>query len=387
MQTNAYTEDFEMAIMDTSSPLILSFDHRDCGIKCKEWKDHVNQSIPPHVRHIVTDVDMMHEFDALSEITDTQSIFELPNGIFLHGDLMVPFNRHNTPEGIKRWIDDALFGMNSTVYLGLDIETYRNRFNGSVEIVSNTPLYWESMKKLTSIGFAYCGFNVDPLYFVRSVFGIHHVFDDARHIFHGLIDTILPYSKIKQYDVTEIIAHYTNREVHIVHAGALPDWWVSFANLYTSTLFVHYQPHEVDLPSPSVTIYNRSVIYQRNSTDIETIRWYHDVLHGRAIPHHRISAMPENILSTTHEVTGDTLSTFLRVHENMYLTLYDDNDETVCDDFINELNETMSTGEANVYARFHMGLNDHEALDEQARAGFIIHFINGTRKRVIRCIK
>ena len=50
----------------------------------------------------------------------------------------------------------------------------------------------------------------------------------------------------------------------------------SFRTPVSVTLFVHYQPHEIDLPSPSVTVCNRSITYQRNATDIETVRWYHD---------------------------------------------------------------------------------------------------------------
>ena len=377
----AFTDEFQAAILDSSTPLIISFDHFDCGHKCKEWNQWVDNNIPSHVRHIVTDVDMMHEFDELSTITDTQSIFELPNGIFLFGDMMVPFNREYTSLGVRRWIDDALFGMKMPVYTGLNIEAYRKRFNGSVEIVSDKPLYWASMKKLTSIGFAFRGFNVAPMYFVQSIFGKQHVFDDARHIFHGLIDTILPFSKFDQYDVQEVIAHYARNEIHVVQDGPLPAWWIPFARLYPSTLFVHYQPHETDLPSPSVTIYNRTIIYQRNATDIEIVRWYHDVLHARATPHYRPSGVPKEIHPTVQEITGDTLQTYL---SDVYLSLYTPAHDP-CAPIIGDMSEKYMN-DTSVYGRFHMGLNDHEALDEQARAGFIIYFKDGVRKNVIRCI-
>ncbi len=382
----AYAASLEESILETGTPLVISFDHPECGIKCEEWKLWMEAALEHHptVRHVVSDVDMMHSFEGLGNITDTQSIFDLPNAVFLFHEDVIHFNREYSARGVRRWLEDCVYGMDSPVFVGdMDgVELFRRRFNGSVEIVSDTPLYWASMKKLTSIGFAFRGFNIAPTYFVQSIFGQQHVFDDARHIFHGLIDTILPFSKFDQYDVQEVIAHYARNEIHVVQDGPLPAWWIPFARLYPSTLFVHYQPHEIDLPSPSVTVYNRTIIYQRNATDIETVRWYHDVLHARATPHYRPSGVPKEIHPTVQEITGDTLQTYLSdVYLSLYTPAYDP-----CAPIIGDMSEKY-VNETSVYGRFHTGLNDHEALDEKARAGFIIYFKDGVRKKVIRCIK
>lgn len=380
--------EFESALMDDSTPLVISFTHPDCGAKCDEWLQWIDRVAEVHgdVNYVETDVDMMHEFEDMRIVEATQSIFNVPNGVFIFGDLVVPFNREYTDLGVRRWIEDGLFGMDGPVFLNdLDtIESYRARFNGSVEVVSRDPKYWYSMKVLTSIGFAFRGFDVDTLYFVRSIFGTDVIVFSPQDIFHGLIDTILPYEKSHQYDVQEVVSYYASREMHVVHEGELPSWWYEFASLYPSTLFVHYQPDETELPAPSVTIYNRTVVYQRNSTDIETVRWFHDVLHGRATPSERSSQMPSQLHPTVQEITGDTLSTHLR-DEFVFVSLYDD-DGDPCAPLIGDWSERYMN-ETATYARFHMGLNDHEALDEQARPGFIVLYVNGTRRRVTRCIK
>jgi len=220
------------------------------------------------------------------------------------------------------------------------------------------------------------------MFFIRSIFGTNHVFDSAKYIFHGLIDTILPYAKSTQADVLQVVATYARDEVHIVKYGPLPAWWTSFARLYPTTLFVHYQPHETDLPTPSVTVFNRSVIYQRNSTDIETVRWYHDVLHGRATPHTRKSGTPENKHPTVQEITSDDM--YERIKGDVYISLYDEKNN-ICAPMIGDMSERFING-TEMYGRMHLGLNDHEALDENARPGFIVHYVHGVRKNIIRCI-
>lgn len=327
----------------------------------------------------------MRHFDSMRVEEMYAHIVDVPNAVFTTGDVVIPFNREHTQEGVQRWIEDCMFGMDSPVFVGdMDgVEAFRTRFNGSVEIVSKRPLYWESMKKLTSIGFAFRSYNVEPLYFVQSIFGEQRIFAEAKRIFHGLIGSILPFEKFSQYDVKEVIAHYATGEVHIVHEGSLPTWWNEFADLYPFTLFVHYQPHETDLPASSVTCYNRTVEYQRNTTDISVIRWYHDVLHGRATPHFRRSAPLVQDHPTVQEIVGDTLSDMLS-HEDLYVALYDDASDA-CLDHIGDMSEKY-INESSVYGQFHTKLNDHEALDEKARAGYIIHYENGVRKNVIRCI-
>lgn len=377
---------FEDMLLQQDIPLVISFGHKDCGVLCTEWETWIDnaQEAFPRVNRINMDVDYMHEFPELQLGDEMSSAFDVPNAVYILGEDIVYFNREYSARGVRRWLEDCVYGMDSPVFVGdMDgVELFRRRFNGSVEIVSDTPLYWASMKKLTSIGFAFRGFNIAPTYFVQSIFGQQHVFDDARHIFHGLIDTILPFSKFDQYDVQEVIAHYARSEIHVVQDGPLPAWWIPFARLYPSTLFVHYQPHEIDLPSPSVTVYNRSITYQRNATDIETVRWYHDVLHARATPHYRPSGVPKEIHPTVQEITGDTLQTYL---SDVYLSLYTPAHDP-CAPIIGDMSEKYMN-ETTVYGRFHTGLNDHEALDEKARAGFIIHFKDGVRKKVIRCIK
>lgn len=377
----------EEAVESKHMPVVISFEHSDCGEKCTTWMEWMEQTQEqlPDVLHVRTNLDMMHAFEGMHIELATQSIFDVPNAVFTFGDSVIPFNREHTQEGVQRWIDDCLFEMDSPVFVGdMDgVEAFRKRFNGSVEIVSNKPLYWASMKKLTSIGFAFRAYNVEPMFFVRSIFGKDYIFAEANRIFHGLVDSILPFAKFSQYDVKEVIAHYATGEVHIVHEGSLPPWWYEFADLYPFTLFVHYQPHETNLPPSSVTCYNRTVEYQRNTTDISIVRWYHDVLHGRATPHYRKSAPLVQDHPTVQEIVGDTLTDMLQ-HDDLYLALYDDNSNTCLDD-IGDMSEKYINHTA-VHAQFHTGLNDHEALDERAKPGYIIHYEKGVRKNVIRCI-
>ena len=262
-----------------------------------------------------------------------------------------------------------------------DIESYTSRFNGSVQIISNKPVRWTSIKKLTSIGFVFTPSPESPIFRVRSVFGNRYNHTAAKYIFQSLIDIILPIQKFERYDVQEIIAHYATKEVHVVQDGPLPIWWKSFARLYPFTLFVHYQPHETDLPAPSITVFNRSVIYQRNSTDIEIVRWYHDVLHGRATPHTRKSGTPETIHPTVQEITGDDM--YEMIQGDVYISLYDARNN-ICAPIIGDMSEQFINS-TSVYGRMHMGLNDHEALDENARPGFIIHYVQGVRNNIIKC--
>lgn len=379
--------DLETIIVNDKRPGIIYFTHGDCGDKChtfNTWMQKASQTYE-HIDFAEENLFTMRHFDSMRVEDLYTHIVDVPNAVFTFGDSVIPFNREHTQEGVQRWIDDCLFEMDSPVFVGdMDgVEAFRKRFNGSVEIVSNRPLYWASMKKLTSIGFAFRAYNVEPMFFVRSIFGKDYIFAEANRIFHGLVDSILPFAKFSQYDVKEVIAHYATGEVHIVHEGSLPPWWYEFADLYPFTLFVHYQPHETNLPPSSVTCYNRTVEYQRNTTDISIVRWYHDVLHGRASPHYRKSAPLVQDHPTVQEIVGDTLTDMLQ-HDDLYLALYDDASNTCLDD-IGDMSEKYINHTA-VHAQFHTGLNDHEALDEGAKPGYIIHYEKGVRKNVIRCI-
>ena len=377
----AYSFD-ENAFMDDSKPLIIFFTKDDMTDAWYDWCMEEGQKRPSmNIIHMetkfITDVNILFEHRDGKEL-----VYHLPNAVFIFKEKRYRYNREYSQDGLIRWIDDCLNDMNSPVYVGPDVETYRQRFNGSVEIISKRPLYWPSMIKLTHIGFAFRSFDVEPMFFIRSIFGTNHVFDSAKYIFHGLIDTILPYAKSTQADVLQVVATYARDEVHIVKYGPLPAWWTSFARLYPTTLFVHYQPHETDLPTPSVTVFNRSVIYQRNSTDIETVRWYHDVLHGRATPHTRKSGTPENKHPTVQEITSDDM--YERIKGDVYISLYDEKNN-ICAPMIGDMSERFING-TEMYGRMHLGLNDHEALDENARPGFIVHYVHGVRKNIIRCI-
>ena len=372
--------------MDSSKPTCIYFTADECGKVCDDWEHWFEEekTTYPFINFLRLDFDYMKYFDELRE--NDEEVFTVPNAIFVMQDNIITFNRQYTQRGVKRWLDDMMYGVHSVFLVSTyepDIDAYISRFNGSVQIISDLPFRWLSMKKLTSIGFVLIPIAQPPAFHVRSVFGNTYHHDASKYIFHSLIDVILPIKSFDRYDVQEIIEHYATKEVHIVEYGPLPTWWTHFARLYPFTLFVHYQPHETDLPSPSVTVYNRSIIYQRNSTDIETVRWYHDVLHARATPHYRPSAMPKEIHPTVQEITGDTMYGFIQ--GDVYISLYTPKDNP-CAPIIGDMSEKY-INETTIYGRMHLGLNDHEALDEKANIGFIVHYVNGLRENVIRCIK
>ena len=384
-QNIARANEIETAIMDQSKPLCIYFIAEECGDLCDEWEEWFEEEKEnhPYVNFLRLNFDYMKYFNELYE--DEEQIFTVPNAIFIVHEQIFVFNRQYTQRGVTRWIQDMLYGIASPFLLSTrkdEIEAYTSRFNGSVRIISNQSFRWTSIKKLTSIGFVFTPSPESPIFRVRSVFGNIHVHTASKYIFHSLIDIILPAHKFDRYDVQEIIAHYATKEVHIVQYGLLPAWWTSFARLYPFTLFVHFQPHETDLPTPSVTVFNRSVIYQRNSTDIETVRWYHDVLHGRATPHTRKSGTPENKHPTVQEITSDDM--YERIKGDVYISLYDEKNN-ICAPIIGDMSERFING-TEMYGRMHLGLNDHEALDENARPGFIVHYVHGVRKNIIRCI-
>lgn len=380
--------ELEAKIVDVKTPICVYFLSDKDDDSYESWDRWFREEAEQRrdVHFVELDFRYMEAFNNMSTKLNRQTIFTLPNAVYIYNDVQYIFNREYTQHGVKRWLDDASLGYQHPILLSSnprEIDSYVARFNGSVEIVSKRPLYWKSMKKITSIGFTFSEYDVTPMFFVRSLFGGRHLFHSAKHVFHGLVDTIIPFSAFERYDVQELINHYAVYEVHIVQEGNLSAWWYDFANLYPYTLFVHYQPHESDLPAPSVNVFNRTVEYQINSTDIEIIRWYHDVVHARETPTFRKSTPAETTHPTVVDITGDNMWSTLHAHEDIFIALY--SKQRPCGNVIGDMSERFMNTSA-VYGRFDMEANDHEALASGAKPGFIVYYQNGVRKNVIRCI-
>ena len=111
---------FEDMLLQQDIPLVISFGHKDCGVLCTEWETWIDnaQEAFPRVNRINMDVDYMHEFPELQLGDEMSSAFDVPNAVYILGEDIVYFNREYSVRGVRRWLEDCVYGMDSPVFVG-----------------------------------------------------------------------------------------------------------------------------------------------------------------------------------------------------------------------------------------------------------------------------
>ena len=356
-----------------------------CGSECDEWQDMVNEVALefPSVKFVTIDESVVERR------MGTEQNLVLPMSIFAYNDTLYKFEYTKTKAHLRRWVKDGSVGIFSLLGGRETLLEREERFQVSITFFGvEEPVFVKTLaSRMPSVGVTFMsttvpGHNLGLLNvtllkrFDGQVTQLNH---HKPEFLHHLLPKVIKYDDAKHETVLEILRALSTSEVSMVSDDPIGEHWRKAVEKYPYTAFIQYRSDQMDIPSPSVLVYNRSLNFSFGSVGPESVDWYEGVRSGIVEPDERVSCEPPEYHPSLFDVTGNNAWDWVRNHDDAYMILYASKVLTECENAFENAPEHVVGGRMNI------SCNDHESLPEKIREGIVVRYFEGRIVSAFTC--
>lgn len=279
---------------------------------------------------------------------------------------------------LYRWLTDVSYNRSTLLLRNVSLlAPWHVGFGSWVHIISAVrPLVDNHAQRLLPVGFAWTYMNHTSFFNTVTyqcldgeIFQRHNV-SDMNVVIRDLLPRVVPYA-LSESPAGRALLQYYSTVVYLI-SPAVPD------NLPTNVAWVHLSGNEShvrlhNMSVPSAWCWKRRVEFMLPTVERgPLLAWVSDILTGYASPVYRPSSARDGDLS------GDEVWDWVRAREHAVIFEYASEESLgVC--LAALANVSYDVGQVDIR------MNDHESFPSWSKPGMVHYYINGTRKKTLRC--
>lgn len=339
---------------------------------CDEWLDTISE-VTPAFKNILFET--VHV-----DVLDLKKTTHFPyTTVTMDNNMTLRYTYKKDPSFLRRWLLDISHRRFSLVSNVSAMDEWFNGFSSWMHVLSpEYPRELESLsRRFLSTGFAWTKTNrtrysntvlVQPFQGdLRMKFDVPSLKKELRHV----LPPVIPVDIARQYP--EYVYAFSDQELHVYSNQTLSGHWSQFKMDYPRVAIIQFPEQDEE----AVWTQRRSVQFKYPGIDQGVRTWYTGISKGLTAAEYRQSDSEADIIvDGTHELSGDSLWSFVLQHQKALIYEYDEDTLSMC--------ETSMVTDLPL-GRLNIKNNDHETLPEASSAGWVHYYLMGRVRKSFRC--